>query len=75
MPELDFDGEQQFIEEWIDTRISFLDNKFGYANGIDEPSITDSEHADSRIYDLSGRPLKSKPERGFYIQNGKKYLK
>ena len=75
MPELDFDGEQQFIEEWIDTRISFLDNKFGYANGMDEPSITDSEHADSRIYDLSGRPLKSKPERGFYIQNGKKWLK
>ena len=75
MPELDFDDEQQFIEEWIDTRISFLDDKFGYANGIDEPLSTDSKYTDTRIYDLSGRPLKSKPEHGFYIQNGKKYLK
>ena len=38
-------------------------------------TITDSRYADTRIYDLTGRPLKSKPERGFYIQNGKKWLK
>lgn len=29
---------------------------------------------DSPIYDLTGRRLSSRPEKGFYIQNGKKYL-
>ena len=27
-----------------------------------------------RIYDLSGRPLKSQPSKGVYIKNGKKYV-
>ncbi|MBO4721762.1 MAG: hypothetical protein J5629_02395 [Muribaculaceae bacterium] len=36
---------------------------------------TDSENADSRIFDLQGRELKSVPEHGIYIQNGKKYVK
>ena len=27
-----------------------------------------------RIYDLSGRPLKSQPSKGVYIKNGKKYI-
>jgi len=30
---------------------------------------------DGRIYDLQGRELKSVPEHGIYIQNGKKYVK
>lgn len=36
--------------------------------------ITDRRQDDSPIYDLTGRRLSSKPEKGFYIQNGKKYL-
>ena len=35
----------------------------------------DSENADSRIFDLQGRELKSVPEHGIYIQNGKKHVK
>ena len=31
--------------------------------------------SDDRIYDLSGRRLSKKPEKGIYIQNGKKYIK
>lgn len=35
---------------------------------------TDNGLNDGTIYDLSGRPLRSRPEMGFYIQDGKKYL-
>ena len=31
--------------------------------------------ADNRIFDIMGRELKSVPENGIYIQNGKKYVK
>ena len=33
------------------------------------------DSANGRIYDLQGRELKSVPEHGIYIQNGKKYVK
>ena len=35
----------------------------------------DCENVDSRIFDLQGRELKSVPEHGIYIQNGKKHIK
>lgn len=35
---------------------------------------TVGQQDDSPIYDLTGRRLSSKPEKGFYIQNGRKYL-
>lgn len=35
---------------------------------------TSSNPADSAIYDLTGRRLNGKPERGIYIQGGKKYI-
>ena len=41
-------------------------------NGIE--SITTSTTYDSAIYDLTGRRLNGKPERGIYIQGGKKYI-
>ncbi len=34
-----------------------------------------NDKADNRIFDLQGRELKSVPEHGIYIQNGKKYVK
>ena len=34
-----------------------------------------SDKVDNRIFDLQGRELKSVPEHGIYIQNGKKYVK
>lgn len=36
--------------------------------------ITDCRQDDSPTYDLTGRRLSTKPDKGFYIQNGKKYL-
>ena len=38
-------------------------------------STVAADKADSRIFDLQGRELKSIPEHGVYIQNGKKYVK
>lgn len=36
--------------------------------------VTDEPQMDSAIYDLAGRRLKAKPDKGFCIQNGKKYI-
>ena len=41
-------------------------------SGINE--IKGVRQDDAPIYDLTGRRLKAKPEKGFYIQNGRKYL-
>ena len=42
-------------------------------SGITEIT-TDGNQENKLIYDLTGRRLSSRPEKGFYIQNGKKYL-
>jgi hypothetical protein len=42
-------------------------------NGIDSIA-TNTTTTDSAIYDLTGRRLNGKPERGIYIQGGKKYV-
>ena len=42
-------------------------------NGIDSIA-TNTTTSDSAIYDLTGRRLNGKPERGIYIQGGKKYV-
>lgn len=34
-----------------------------------------NDKVDNRIFDIMGRELKSIPESGIYIQNGKKYVK
>ena len=45
-------------------------------SGIEEVRTdgSSSNPADSAIYDLTGRRLNGKPERGIYIQGGKKYI-
>ena len=45
-------------------------------SGIEEVETDGSSNkpADSAIYDLTGRRLNGKPERGIYIQGGKKYI-
>ena len=37
-------------------------------------SASDNSTANSAIYDLSGRKLTEKPQKGFYIQGGRKYI-
>lgn len=46
------------------------DKNHSGVNVIVSEGVTD----DSPIYDLTGRRLNSRPEKGFYIQNGRKYL-
>ena len=46
-----------------------------FAPDLSGISTVAADNADSRIYDLQGRELKSVPEHGVYIQNGKKYVK
>ena len=46
----------------------------GYATGIESVN-TAEEHILHGIYDLQGRKLSQKPERGIYIKDGKKYVK
>ena len=41
--------------------------------GINE--VKQNVSSDCRIYDLTGRRLNQKPEKGVYIQNGKKFVK
>ncbi len=41
----------------------------------DAISTIATDKGDNRIFDLMGRQLKSVPEHGIYIQNGKKYVK
>ena len=41
----------------------------------DAISTIATDKVDNRIFDLMGRELKSVPETGIYIQNGKKYVK
>ena len=38
-------------------------------------TINTDDKVDGRIFDLQGHELKSIPEHGVYIQNGKKYIK
>ena len=46
-----------------------------FAPDLSGISTVAADKADSRIFDLQGRELKSVPEHGVYIQNGKKYVK
>ena len=73
MPQLDFDDERSYIDEWIDKRLEFLDRLFNINTDItqlynDNPSTRN----ETRIYDLSGRIHSTMPSNGIYIVNGKK---
>jgi len=45
-----------------------------YTTGINEIESSTQQTSPSPIYDISGRRLNQVPERGLYIQNGKKYV-
>ena len=42
--------------------------------GIQAIERTDAALRDSRVYDLQGRLLNGRPQKGFYIQDGRKYV-
>lgn len=60
---LDFDAEESYIEQWIDGRLKYLDNKFNYQQtGINE--VVSNENG--TYYDLNGNKI-SNPSHGIYI--------
>lgn len=74
--DLDFDYEEEYIDQWIDDRLAFLDNYY-YATAI-ENVPADNCPLDDMVYNLSGIPIgKGNPydmhlPRGIYICNRKK---
>ena len=73
MPQLDFDDERRYIDEWIDKRIEFLDNLFSINTDITQHYKDDhSTRSETRIYDISGKQVPSTTRKGIYIMNGKK---
>lgn len=73
MPQLDFDDERSYIDEWIDKRLEFLDRLFNINTDITQHYNDDrSTRNETRIYDLSGRIHSTMPSKGIYIVNGKK---
>jgi hypothetical protein len=72
----DYTGDPS-VEEESCTTFKKEDPFFeGEVNGIDRvlDDTPSSKPSDSAIYDLTGRRLNGKPERGIYIQDGKKHL-
>ena len=73
--DLDFDEEQEYIEDWIERRMAHLDT-YIVTSGIKEIE-TDSRKRfiDNNIYNLSGQKVESGSLRpGIYIINGKKFV-
>ena len=76
MPQLDFDDERRYIDEWIDKRIEFLDNLFGINTDITQHYKDDhSTRSETRIYDISGKQMPSTTRKGIYIMNRRKYMR
>lgn len=74
--DLDFDYEEEYIDQWIDDRLAYLDNYY-YATAI-KSIQSDDITVDGMVYNLSGTPVgKGNPydmhlPRGIYICNRKK---
>ena len=62
------------LEGWVSDRLSYLDELYHYedfSNGIESTLLTDENGRPRGLFDLQGRRLTSRPERGLYIEDGK----
>ena len=66
-------GEEESCSPSVAWGCTMSDVAASSSTGIYE--VQQDAPSDDRIYDLSGRRLSQKPEKGVYIQNGKKYIK
>ena len=78
MPELDFAGEREFIDEWIDNRLASPDSLYGYnCNTIYQPTClstsSEGQMKEGRVYDIGGKLITSPNCRRIFIRNGKKF--
>ena len=70
--ELDFDGELEFIVDWISRRIVYLDGLFLTEAVSAVPAIRTDNDA---TFSISGRRVDSRNlQPGIYIRNGKKFI-
>ncbi len=66
------------LMNWVDERFWLLDDYIGYKPTpvVDMSDLSFGHNTlHEGTYDLQGRRLQGKPERGVYIQNGRKYLR
>ena len=71
---LDFEQELAFIKDWIEKRISFLDNgEFYRADVTTGISTSENNSGNTTYYNLLGLPVEN-PTSGVYIKGGKKIL-
>lgn len=77
--ELDFEKEQQYINDWIEERICYMDNKYNYSYSHIAVPHSNELH-NQLIYNIQGQVIGKKNvfntlSPGLYILNGKKYAK
>lgn len=71
---LDFEEELEYIEQWIYSRMAYLDGKY-QATGIIDSTI--APPVDDKIYNIYGQSIHTTPDdlpRGIYILKGKKFV-
>ncbi len=76
---LNFLDEQTYIENWIDDRIKYMDEKYNYTNtSIAIPTECDADSS-THIYNITGLKVGNNNinglSKGVYIINGRKVLK
>lgn len=70
---LDFEDELEYIDDWIERRITYLDTQFTTSNIT---NIMDYPITDDRIYNICGQCVGTSATnlpKGIYIQNGRKF--
>ena len=65
-------GEDEVIPDWEKLPDEFVGDISDFTTGINPVIRTIDNDGTHQYYDLSGRKLNSKPQKGIYIDNGKK---
>ncbi len=77
--DLNFAGEQAYIENWIDGRLKYMDKKYKYTETSIASYSKRDDHSSTHIYNISGLKVDNNNlnglPKGIYIINGKKVLK
>ena len=73
---IDFETEKKYIFDWIEQRIAFVDNYFGYIpSGIESVLYDEEREALKDAYiSISGEKVTEPKDGQIYIRNGKKIL-
>lgn len=77
---LNFKAEQEYIENWIDERLEYMDNTYGCHITTPISTINETSGLNDRIYSIDGTCIEGKSNfhqlsKGVYIINGKKIVR